>query len=363
MQIGRPVLVDLDAFGHQLVVQHAGRQAGQPVVHLALQQQAHPHAAPCRLDQRPAKALAGIEIRGHQIHPPLRPANGSDQAALDRTALPQVVPHDEGRPHRLQRIQPRVQLPLDAQRGGQAAHGPQRLGTAQQGQHLLAPTLPQAGAGPHRAQRLCHRGHHRAAQADGKVQPRRGVQAVVDVEPVVDEVDAADEGLRAIHHAELLVEAAQLPGLQPVPPARERAEDHQLHAGRLQPLPHPGQAAQRAEAVHHHPHRQAAPRSRGQGQGHPLAGRVVMEDVGGQPDLLTRLADRRDQGGKELIAPSQQRDLVAALEGRPGRTLAGSLHRPRHASASSTTSGRWSDMRAQAAPRGTLLPRQRKPRM
>ena len=93
----------------------------------------------------------------------------------------------------------------------------------------------EVGTGPHRTRRGVHRGRQRAAHFHREVQPRRVGPAVVQVVAVVDEVDAADEGHLLVAHAQLLVQAAQLAGLQPGIPAVERAEDLQPHAAAGQP--------------------------------------------------------------------------------------------------------------------------------
>ena len=97
--------------------------------------------------------------------------------------------------------------------------------------------------------------------------------AVVQVVAVVDDVDAADEGHLAVDHAQLLVQAAQLAGLQPAPPAVERPEHRQLHAAAVdQRSRSVGRLAARAEAVDHDAHLHAAPRRGDQRVGHRLAG-------------------------------------------------------------------------------------------
>ena len=69
---------------------------------------------------------------------------------------------------------------------------------------------------------------------------------------------------------------------------------------------------------------------------------------------FTALEPVQDSRTVPKVVAAQQPDLVSAAEGHDARR--------RHASSSSTTSGRWSDIRAQAAPRGTMVARQRRPR-
>jgi len=104
-----------------------------------------------------------------------------------------------------------------------------------------------------------------------------------------------------------------------------------------------------AEAVHHHLHLHAPPGRGSQGLGQGLGGVVLMEDVGGQPDLVLRLGKGRQHRGKQLIAAAQQLHLIAPTELRPrlavpgrrgGSILRGHGGGHRQAGSSSTSSGR-----------------------
>ena len=104
---------------------------------------------------------------------------------------------------------------------------------------------------------------------------------------------------------------------------------------------------------------------------------IVMKDVGGQADLVTGCGNRLDHGREQRITTTQQPHGVAATEDRPrhhvpqlaerrsrGRFSPGRRIALGHqSSCSSATSGRWSDMRAHALPRGTCRSTQRSPRV
>ena len=67
MQEGGHVLVDSHAVRQHLGVEHAGGQAGEAVVELALQQKAYLHAAPGGVAQHAAEQAPGVEIGRDQI--------------------------------------------------------------------------------------------------------------------------------------------------------------------------------------------------------------------------------------------------------------------------------------------------------
>ena len=134
----------------------------------------------------------------------------------------------------------------------------------------------------------------------------------------------------AVDHAQLLVQPARLARLQVAPPAIDRTEHRQLHARGHHPLAQGRQRRLRAEAVHHHAHLHATARGVGQQQRERLRDGVVVEDVGGQPDRVARLCDRRPHRREQRIAAAQQLDRMAALELRldaevPGRARVDAL--------------------------------------
>jgi hypothetical protein len=167
---------------------------------------------------------------------------------------------------------------------------------------------------PHRARRLFDGQHHRAAQGDGEVQPRHVVQAMAQVDAVVDEVDAPHETDLAVHHAQLVVQAPELPRLEPGIPAVDRPEHRQRHRLAVPPAAQGRQVGPAAEAVHHHAHAHAPAAGGGQRIGHPPGRIVLMEDVGGQPDVVLGRFDGRHHGGEQAVAARQQLDVVAAEE-------------------------------------------------
>jgi hypothetical protein len=361
----------------QLVVQRLRRQRGDAVVDLALQQQAHLHAALSSAAQGAAEAVARVEVGHGDVDTVACAPDGLDIAALDDAALAQVVAHQEGGAHRA-----RVLDGLAAVGGRGAAQGTQPLGgggqralAARHALHLAGPVPGQVGAHPHRTRGGAGALRDRALQLDGKVQPRLLGAAVVEIVAVVDQVDAAHEGHQPVADTQLLVQPPQLAGLQPRPPAVERAEHLQLHAGAGKQGPHRRQRLDAAEAVDHHVYREPACGGVDEGLRHAARRLVVVEDVRGQPDLLARRGNGLVHAREQLVAALQQRDTVAAHETRlrhAGQFAQGIAQGLGHgllpgfgrlqAGCSSAISGRWSDMRAQARPRGTIVEVQARPR-
>ena len=315
VQKGGRVLKDAHAVVAHLCIQSSGGQRGNAVVDFALQQEAHAHTAFGGTAQRAAKALAGVEVGHRNVHPRLRVANGFDIAALNGAALAQVVAHQEGSPHRL------FGLHVGCGRlGAQVAQQRERVfdGARTADQHLgfFAPVARQVGACPHRARGGMHRLRQRALHGHRKVQPRRVAPAVVHVVAVVDQVDAADKSQALITHTKLLVQPAQLPGLQPRIPAVERTKNFQLHGTAGKHRPHARQRGDGAKAVHHQVHRHTACGSPLERVGHQRGGRVVVKDVGGQPDIALRGVDAFAHAGEQCVATLQQFNLVAAHKAR-----------------------------------------------
>ena len=88
----------------------------------------------------------------------------------------------------------------------------------------------------------------------------------------------------------------------------------------------------------------------------------VVKDVGGQPDLVLRCGDGAAHRREERVTALQQAHLVAADVARRGRQGQDVAVVAVHDKSSSATSGRWSDIRAQLIPRGTMVERQSRPR-
>ena len=218
--------------------------------------------------------------------------------------------------------------------------------------HLQA--RPQAGHG------VVHVGHQGARGAHREVEARLFERAVVRVEIIVEQVDATAKGHRAVDHADLAVQAPPAFGQQQAPALR-RIEHAPVHASGLPALLPFDLDVTGAHAIEHHAHRHAARGGVGQGLRDRDHRTCDLEDVGFEHHLGARAGDGVDQRGEEGFAALEQRQLMVGAQ-RTG------VHSPiigerRHSSASSATSGKWSDMRAQAAPRGTEVDRQRRPRV
>ena len=160
-------------------------------------------------------------------------AQRRDVAALDGAALAQVVAHHEGGLHRLDRAGCCAQAAATRhpQLPQQLAQAQQRLAAARQRTQFVAKIAAQPGACPQRTRRLLDLRDDRPPHLDREIQPRQFADAMPQIVAVVEDVDAADKRDLAIDHTQFLVQAAQLPGLQPGPPAVHRTEDRQRDAG------------------------------------------------------------------------------------------------------------------------------------
>jgi hypothetical protein len=99
----------------------------------------------------------------------------------------------------------------------------------------------------------------------------------------------------------------------PQPQAGELgAEGEHARAGLAQRAPPARGKIARAEAVDQQPHLHAARRGARQRVGDEAAGLVVGIDVALEEHFALRGVDRRDQGGKVLLAVAQQGEAVAA---------------------------------------------------
>ena len=374
MQKCRAVLEDTHAAAQHLVVQDLRRQRCKAVIGFALEQQPHPNATLRGAAQRAAKQPAGVEVRTDQVDPGLGARNRIDIGLLDAATPAQVVAHQK---HHLHRQQPGRRLGWGARQHAQAcqhaARPGQRLGAASELQHLVAPVGAQRSAAPHRAGGLLHQGRRRALQLHREIESWRVRPTVVEVESVVDQVDAADETGMPIDNTQLVVQAAQLAGLQQTPPAVYRTKHRQVDASRCQPLAQRHQGVLAAKTVDHHADPDTALRSISQRLRHGLCGGILVKDIGRQPDLMPRRSDGLAHRRKQLIATGQQAHAVAAGQQRRGtvrrRGAGGRLHRvaspgaAAQASCNSTSSGRWSDIRDQLALRGTVAEMQTRPRV
>ena len=234
VQERRRVLVDLHAVGEHLVAQRIARRVrpcGSPSA---------PAAAGARARRAARRRAARGGSRGRGRSRPTRcrcccarAADRLDVAALDAAPLAQVVAHQEGGAHR-----PRLGLGARAAAGRCERRRPSnRLARASGCALPASATTSSRQAWPSaarihiaRAVRV-HGRRKRAAHAHREVQPRQLAPAVVQVETVVDQVDAADERHLGVDDAQLVVQAAQLARLQPVPPAVQRPEQRHVHTG------------------------------------------------------------------------------------------------------------------------------------
>ncbi len=266
MQEARPVLDDLDPRAQQLVVHRLRGPVLQSVLDPTLQQQADAHTAGGGRLQRQAHPAPRKEIGVGDQHLAPCAADGAQVLVLDGAPEPEVVAQHQHRDER--------------------ALGAHRLDRHHRTQQSLTRLAPQQARGlvddrqfpPQPLHREADVGHQGTAHPDREVEARRVQNAVVGVVQVVQQIDAADEGHRAVDQRELAVQSAQALAVQrkalPLGPEHLHAYAAVLEQRR--------QAAKRwgAEPIDHQVHPQAATGGIGERLGHRTPAGIVREDVG-----------------------------------------------------------------------------------
>ena len=247
------------------------------------------------------------------------------------------------------------------------------------GEVVVAGLARDLHARPEARHRVVHVGHQRAADAHREVEARLVKRAVVRVEEIVEQVDAAAKADVAVDHTQLAVQPAPA-RRQKQAPALRGVEDAPVHAGGFPAALPFGRHVAGADAIDDDLHAHAASRGRFERLGDSDHRTGELEDVGLEHHLGTRLLDRLGERREQRLAAAEQGQAVAgpqrAVRGRQAHEQTGLRHlahatagggrigRPggAHSSASSAISGRWSDMRAHATPRGTAVERHLRPR-
>ncbi|MNS85720.1 hypothetical protein D3C72_1195940 [compost metagenome] len=301
------------------MVQHAGGRLHDGHVGLALQDEPHIDAAPCRAPQLLDEPIARKEVRVGDHDALARGADRGAVVALDVVGVAAVVARDEDR----------VGL---ARRGLQLRHGRRLFQPSPEPAHALA--ADRDGA----QHELMDLGHDRPRQLDRVV--LLGLGAEVE-QVVLGVVDAAHEGALAVDHHDLAVHAAE--HVEPLAQeALARVEHAHLDAGRGQAFEVRVREIGRAEAVDHQVDLHAALRRRAHGRVQRQAHLVLEQDEGLDDHFAPRRANRLEHARKEFLAVLQQVDAVAAgpVAGALGGVAHGDLAAHRSMSA---TSGAWSD--------------------
>jgi hypothetical protein len=299
VQVAGHVFVDLDAVAQQLVIQRTRGVVLHAVLDLALQQEAHAHAARRCLGQRAADLAAGEEVGVGDQDVAARMRDAVQVGALEGLAKAQVV--------------------AQHQRGAQVATGRHGSVARLEQPHAVPVARMTAQARPvqpHPQQFLGigGLGDQRPLHLHGEIEARPG-DAVrrIAVIVVVDDVDAADEGDAPVDHSDLAVQAAQPAARRNVArePARLGTEDAALRAGVGQARTQGIDELCAAEAVEHHAHLDSAPHGRLQAVQYLGTGAVRGEDVGFQVHADLGGVDGRAQRRKEVGAVLEQPDVVA----------------------------------------------------
>ncbi len=298
------------------------------VIGAPLQQQRDLDAARGGALERVAEGLPRVEIRRDQQHRTPRAVDRAHVGVLDRTPVQQVVAHDQRGAHgrrragatllRWRRRAPCRRVEQLGEIASTHRSAAQQI-RARRMRQLATHAAGGRGAQPQSAHARAHLGHRRAAQRHRVIQPRLRAPAVVQVEAVVDQVDAADEGLATVDHAQLAVQPPPVAALHQIEPVLPRAVDHELDAAVVEGRAQGRDRAVRAEPVDQHAYPHAAPRRVDQRLRQRARDRIVVKDVGLEPDLAARRGPGAQQRRKQRLAQRQQLDAIAADPGHAAR--------------------------------------------
>ena len=293
MERALAVLVDADPGFDQVWVQRPRRVKGQRRVRFALDQQRHAYAAPRGMAQVAEEAVAGEEVSVGDHHLTPGRADRAPVFVLDAGAAPRVVADQQHR--------------LGIARG--IAGGGRRW----------PPVAPRAVRSERRQGEAADVGDDRPFQFDRVVLLRCRPEVG---EVVGGEVDAPDEGARAVDHQQLAVEAAEHVGTD--------AEQGRLLVVGAEAHPGVGQRSEesvgerrRAVAVDGQFDPHAAARGLDQPPVQFVADLVLEQDEGLDEDFRPRFADGGERAGEELLAVLQQLDAVAGTPCAFGRARVG----------------------------------------
>ena len=179
----------------------------------------------------------------------------------------------------------------------------------------LAHPLHRLNPPPHALHRFLHLGHQRAAHLQRKIQPGPRQPPQRHVVAVVNQVDAATEPHRPVHHAQLAVQAP--PAVRQQQPQRPQRRIHApQHPGSLKLFgPDLGQSPG-AHAIDHQMGAHAARCGAHQRLGHRGSGAGEVKDVGLELDVRHGSIHGLNQRREELLGALQQTHLVVV--GGPG---------------------------------------------
>jgi hypothetical protein len=166
---------------------------------------------------------------------------------------------------------------------------------------------------------LCH-GAHRLldqwpANPERKVQPRRLEPTPDWILVIIDQIDTAHEQHGRIDQRELAVQAPKRLPLQT--PAPQWPENAQLNPLGGKDLPDLTGRHTRAKPIHHEAHGHATRDRATQRPRNPASTRIIVKNVGFDPDRLARRVDGRFKRREKLRARLQQLNRVPGATTRP----------------------------------------------
>ena len=386
MQGAGRVLVDLDAAAEQRLVDRAGGAVLHEMFVFAVQQQAHPHPALRRHQERTPQLAAWNEIGvgDHDVLPGL--ADGLEVRTLDIVPVTDVVAQQQRgtcvvHPERaigqgcrfavfcvgLAAVRPMAPTGVRFQPSEQARKVSHRHGFAQGlpgGPEFTLSCLARSlQPPPELLHGFHHVGHHRAGHPQRKVQSRRHQPPQSHVILIVDDVDAAAKAHLAVHHAKLSVQASPATRDQQTQATQRRVDTPANTRLRKAPFPLVGDPW-RAHPIDHQSHQHTPLCRTLQRLRHAQRRAGELEDIGFQMHRPARGVHGLHKGREQLGATRQQQQLVPAVHNRlalPCRAPLGLGTVVVHNS-NSAISGKWSDMRAQARPCGTWAETGSRPR-
>jgi hypothetical protein len=131
---------------------------------------------------------------------------------------------------------------------------------------------------------------------------------------ISERAEAVDWPVTQPGRSALLVHAPQLPGLQPTPPSVHRPKHRQHDTMGLALRPQGVHRGVGAKAVHQEPNLNPPNHRRKQRLHDSLSSEVVIENVGGHPDFMSRQGDGFDHRREQLIPALQQIHMVATTK-------------------------------------------------
>ena len=276
MQKAWCIFINLDACREQGGIQRIGCVVLHEILIAPLQQQAHTHAPPGRMDQALADFSAWQKVSIGQNDVLLRLPQRVPIGTLNALAKTQVVAQHQFSQSTTQCVRIPVGRALVPNRMLQGLPGTSPIN--------LTGTLRGLHAPPKLAHGFMHFLHQWPCDTHGKIKTRRVQHPMIGVKPVIQHIDATTKSHLAIHHAQLAVQAPPTTGHQQ-PKATQRRKNSPLHPRCSQPLGPGRRQFWGPDPIHYQKHRHPTQGSALQRLHDQLAATLDVENIGFQPNL------------------------------------------------------------------------------